>query len=67
MALTNKELFAIKGGAFTFSATYFNAISRFMTTIIKLGQLAGSSLRRAITRSYCQFFLDLWGNLVIFC
>ncbi len=53
MALTNKELFAIKGGAFTFSATYFNAISRFMTTIIKLGQLAGSSLRRAITRSYC--------------
>ncbi len=53
MALNSRQLYEIRGGGFSFSTSTFNAISRFMTTLIKLGQLAGSGIRRAITKSYC--------------
>ena len=51
MKLTNKELLNINGGAIT--ATMLNAFSRAATTLLKIGQTIGSSIRRAFTRSYC--------------
>lgn len=51
MKLTNKELLNINGGAL--SATMMNALSRAATTLLKIGQTIGSSIRRFITGSYC--------------
>lgn len=50
MKLTNKELHEINGGA---SATMINALSRAVSTIFKIGQSIGSSIRRVFSRSYC--------------
>lgn len=51
MKLNNRELMQITGGAIT--ATFINAISRAVNTIVKLGQIIGSALRRTISGSYC--------------
>ena len=51
MLLNEEELNMIKGGSI--SATTINALSRLVSTFMKLGQVIGSSIRRAITKSYC--------------
>ena len=41
------------GGIFSFTSTFFNAISRYITTVKSLGESVGSSIRRILTRSSC--------------
>ena len=53
MILNDKYLYNIKGGGTSLSATAFNAVSRLVSTLLKLGQTVGSSIRRMITKSYC--------------
>ncbi len=53
MALDNNELFEISGGGFSLTSTAINAFSRLVTTFVKLGQLVGSSIRRAVSKNYC--------------
>ncbi len=53
MNLTNKELYAVIGGAVTINATFINAISRIFTTVLKVGQTIGTVIRRALVRDYC--------------
>ena len=50
--LTNEELINIKGGGIT--ATLLNSISRLVETLLNLGQIVGSSLRRAISKKVCK-------------
>lgn len=52
MRLSNKELLEIKGGAIT--ASLLNALSRAISTTLNLGQVIGSAIRRAISKSYCK-------------
>ena len=40
------ELKNIYGGAFNFTTTFFNSISRYITTIKSVGESIGSSIRR---------------------
>jgi len=51
MKLNNNELINISGGSWT--AAYLNAAARAVNTILELGRTIGSSIRRAITRSFC--------------
>lgn len=51
MKLSNNELINIVGGSWT--AAYLNAAARAVNTILELGRTVGSSIRRAITRSFC--------------
>ena len=53
MILSNIELYNVKGGAFSLTSTAINALSRAVTTLLKLGQTLGSNIRRIATRSYC--------------
>ena len=47
----DKELINISGGGWT--AAYLNAAARVVNTLLDLGRSVGSSIRRAITRSFC--------------
>ena len=49
--LTNEDLISIRGGSIT--ATMLNAFSRAIDTILNLGQIVGSSIRRAFSKNYC--------------
>lgn len=51
--MSDTELKTIYGGGFGFTVTFFNAISRYITTIKGLGETVGSSIRRIFKRSYC--------------
>lgn len=51
--MNDTELKKIYGGAFNFTVTFFNAISRYIVTIKNLGETIGSSIRRLFKRSYC--------------
>ncbi|MBQ9071664.1 MAG: hypothetical protein IJY25_00705 [Bacilli bacterium] len=51
--LSNKELLSIDGGANWFTAAFFNAASRALSTIVDIGRSLGSSIRRMINGSYC--------------
>ncbi len=51
MVLHDMELIKVKGGSLTTSM--INALSKAMTTILKIGQTIGSVIRRTITNSYC--------------
>lgn len=51
MLLSNNELMMVTGGGLT--TTMINALTKAMTTILKLGQTIGSVIRRAVTKSYC--------------
>ncbi len=53
MNLTNQELIAISGGAFNFSASMFNAISRGIETIFNIGRSIGSSIRMIFSKRIC--------------
>ena len=50
--MSNEELIKIRGGAI--SATLLNSVSRIVETLLNLGQLVGSSLRRVATKNYCK-------------
>lgn len=43
--MENKELYEIRGGA---SATTLNAIARVINTLISLGQMIGSAIKRKL-------------------
>jgi len=47
------ELKNIYGGAFNFTTTFFNSISRYITTIKSVGESIGSSIRRIFSKRYC--------------
>lgn len=51
--LTDKELISVDGGGFT--ATFLNAASRAISTLLELGRNLGSALRRTFSRSICKF------------
>lgn len=51
MRLKNNELIDINGGAIT--ATWLNSCSRFISLVIEVGKMIGSSIRRTITKNYC--------------
>lgn len=51
--LSREELFEIRGGGIT--ATLLNSISRLVDTLLNLGQLVGSSIRRSFSKKACKF------------
>lgn len=51
MKLNKNELMKINGGGI--SATLINAISRGINTILSIGQMVGSAIRRIQKRNYC--------------
>ena len=51
MQLSKTELWSIKGGSL--SATFLNALSRAVSTILDVGRSIGSSIRRIFSRSIC--------------
>lgn len=51
--MKDSELKNIYGGLFNFTTTFFNSISRYITTVKGIGESIGSSIRRLIKRSYC--------------
>lgn len=51
MKLDNKELYEIQGGAI--SAALLNALARAGNTILELGRVVGSAIRRMYSRNYC--------------
>lgn len=50
--LSNNELYFIKGGV-KITAALLSAISKGLTTILNLGQILGSSIRRIFKKNYC--------------
>jgi len=50
--LSNKELLTIAGGA-SLSASFFNALSRTVETVLEVGRSLGSAIRRLFNGSYC--------------
>ena len=51
--MKEKELKELRGGLFSFSTTFFNSISRYISTVKNLGESIGSSIRRLLGRKYC--------------
>ncbi len=51
MRLEDNELISISGGGI--SASLLNAISRTVTTMLGLGQIIGSAIRRMIAKKSC--------------
>lgn len=51
--LNNKELMNIEGGANWFTASFFNAASRAIQTVMEVGRSLGSAIRRSISGKYC--------------
>jgi len=49
--LNNEELINVRGGGIT--ATLLNSLSRLMETLLNLGQLVGSALRRSFSKKTC--------------
>ena len=51
--LKKEELLNISGGANWFSASFLNAISRAVSTLMDLGRSLGTSIRRSINGKVC--------------
>lgn len=51
--MKENELNQIIGGSFSFTTTFFNSISRYITTVKGLGESIGSSIKRMLKRNYC--------------
>lgn len=51
--IINEELNAISGGAFKFTASIFNALSRTINTILDMGRTVGTSIRMYVTKKRC--------------
>lgn len=52
MNIDDKELMNVYGGAIT--ASYLNALARIYNTVLGIGQLLGTAIRRSINGSYCK-------------
>ena len=52
MKLTEQELYNITGGELT--STMINAASRLISTLLYLGQVVGSAIRRGISGKCCR-------------
>jgi len=52
--LNNQELMNIEGGA-GLTATFLNAISRTISTLMEVGRNLGSAIRRTISGNICTF------------
>lgn len=52
MVLNNKESLSVMGGV-SINGTFLNAFSRILKTLYDIGYALGSSLKRAISKSYC--------------
>ena len=50
--LSKNELYTIKGGV-KITAALLSAISKGITTILNLGQILGTSIRRMFKKNYC--------------
>ena len=50
--LKNEELITVRGGGIT--ATLLNSLSRLVETLLNLGQLVGSSIRRSFSKKVCK-------------
>ena len=50
--LTNEEMLNVRGGGVT--ATLLNSISRLVETVLNLGQIVGSSIRRSVSKKICK-------------
>ena len=53
MKLDNNILVTINGGAFKFTATMLNAMSRMGSLLFGIGQSIGSFVRSKMTKRYC--------------
>lgn len=51
--LDNKELLCIEGGSNWLTASFLNASSRALSTIMDLGRSLGTAIRRTINGSVC--------------
>lgn len=51
--MNQNELSNVYGGAFKITTTFFNAFSRYLTTLKSIGESAGSSLRRLLSKKSC--------------
>ena len=51
MIIKTEQLYNIKGGAIT--ASFLNSVVRIFTTVIDLGKMIGSTLRRVKNKNYC--------------
>jgi hypothetical protein len=51
MKLEEQELISIQGGSIT--ASYLNAVSRAVSTILDLGRTVGTAIRRLYSKNYC--------------
>ena len=47
------ELIEVVGGGFSFSATFLNAFSRAMNTVMDFGRSIGTSIRMFVTGKRC--------------
>ena len=50
--ISNEELMTIEGGA-GITATFLNAISRTISTLMEVGRNLGTAIRRTINGSIC--------------
>ncbi len=53
--LKKDELLQISGGANWLSASFLNAVSRAVSTLMDLGRSLGTSIRRTISGQVCSF------------
>lgn len=53
MEINNSELILISGGAFSWSASMLNAISRGIETVFNIGRSIGTSIRMIFSRKVC--------------
>lgn len=53
MQMNNSELILVTGGAFSWSASMVNAISRGIETIFNIGRSIGTSIRMIASRKIC--------------
>lgn len=51
--LSKQEMLNVSGGANWFSASFLNALSRAVTTLMDLGKSLGTSIRRTINGTVC--------------
>ena len=53
--LKKEEMLKISGGASWYSASFLNALSRAVSTLMDLGKSLGTSIRRSLSGNVCSF------------
>lgn len=51
--LNEVELLEVSGGGFSFSATFLNALSRSVNTVLDFGRTIGTSIRMIFSKRVC--------------